>query len=492
LGGEVGLVGRRAVAAARPILRGFEPRSVSALLHAACSSPTARHRLAGCVAMLVSMWRDSPTGKRCACADDLPVLLAALHEAEPGLGLLEDWMPLDPRLPVWFRGVLGERSWRFPMHPGPIGWPVDVPEQAVRYAAALDTVLVERLGFGVADLVDVAARMLTAEHDALASWWTDAYVSMDSAPTVSHAEVDAAAEYLSRWSAENLIAEAARDAPAADGSPYEAAPGAVRLARAAACVTAPGAQLWLAPGWPSTMLGPVLVVQRGSDRFPVPASLVLQGLGSAITMLTTAVVPPGRNPWRYGGSGSKRRWTRRGRPLDDDTQRLAAQQQWHRDARSQLHGVCTSAAANVLFPVNVVGAELLLLATGHRHVVAIEFVTALAPATAAAEVGAARRRLAGLDTRTALSLPNGADHNDTAWLGSSSPPAISPAGGSLTWSAGLADALPFPPSALYGESFTLAEGTVLARLVVVDGPWHPELLWEAAQCRSARSASCGS
>jgi hypothetical protein len=120
-----------------------------------------------------------------------------------------------------------------------------------------------------------------------------------------------------------------------------------------------------------------------------------------------------------------------------------------------------------------------LLATGHRHVVAIEFVTALTPAAAAAGVGAARRRLAELDTRTALRLPSGADYSDTAWLEPSNPPTISPAGSSLTWSAGLADALPFPPSALSGESFTLTDGTVLTRLVVVDGPWHPELLLES-------------
>jgi hypothetical protein len=63
---------------------------------------------------LVSVWRDPPTVKRVAQADDLPVLLVALYEAEPRPGLFEDWMPLDPRLPVMFRGVLDERSWRFP------------------------------------------------------------------------------------------------------------------------------------------------------------------------------------------------------------------------------------------------------------------------------------------------------------------------------------------------------------------------------------------
>ena len=479
-GGEVGVVGRRAVAAARRILRGFEPNSVRALVHAACSSPTARHRLTGCVAMLVSLWRDPPVGQRVAHADDLPVLLAALYEAEPRLGLLEDWMPLDPRLPVLFRGVQDERSWRFPLHPGPIALPGEVPKQALRYAAALDPVLVERLGFGVADLVEIAARMLTAEHDALAPLWTDAPVRMDSPASVSPAEVDAAAEYLSQWSLENLIAHPVRNEAFTEAPPFGAAPDGTRLARAATAVTAPGTQLRLAPSWPSTMLGPVLVVQRGDERFPVPASLVLQGLGFMITMLTIAVALPSRQkPRRSGNSGSKRRPTRGGRRLFDDEQRLAAQQRWRRDARSELYEACTGAAANVLFPVNVAdGGELLLLATGHRHVLAIELVTGLTPATTGAEVGAARRRLADLDTRTCLRLPTGADSADTAWLGPSNPPTISPAGGSLTWSAGLADALPFPPSALSGEPFTLADGTVLTRLVVVDGPWQPQLLWE--------------
>ena len=477
--GPGGEVGRRAVAAARRILRGFEPRSLSALLHAACSSPTARHRLAGCVAMLVSVWRDPPTGRRVAHADDLPVLLAALYEAEPRLGLLEDWMPLDPRLPVLFRGVLDERSWCFPVHPGPIDSPVDVPRQALRYAAALDPALVERLGFGVADLVELTARMLTAERHALAARWTGAQVSMDSPASVSQAEVDAAVIYLSRWSLEHLIAEAARKEATAEGQPDCASPADAQLARAAGFVTVSGAQLRLAPSWPSTMLGPALVVRRGADVVPVPASLVLQGLGSAITVLASAVsAPPSRQPRRGPQSGTTRRAVFH-RPLVDDAERLAAEQQWRRDARSELYVACTGAAANVLFPATVAdGAELLLLATGHRHVVAIELVTGMTLAATVTDVAAARRRLADLDTGTRLLLPNSADETDTAWLGPSHPPAISPTGGSLTWSAGLADALPIPPSALSGEPFTLAEGTVVTRLVVVDGPWQPESVWE--------------
>jgi hypothetical protein len=390
--------------------------------------------------------------------------------------LLEDWMPLDPRPQVLFRGALGDRSWRFPLHPGPIASPVEVPEQALRYAAVLDPVLVERLGFGVADLVEIAARLLTAERDALASWWSDAAVSMESPATVSQAEVDAAAEYLSQWSSEHLTVEGDPHEAVTDGLPYDVAQGREPLARAAAFVTEAGAEIRLAPGWPSTMLGPTMVVQRGAGRVPVPGSLVLQGLGSAINALATAVATP---PQRGAGSGGRRRSSSRMRPLFDDADRSAAEQRRRQDARSELYKACAGAEANVMFPVDDArGGELLLLAPGHRHVVAVVLVGGLIPATLAAEVESARRRLADLDTRTALRLPVGADTTETAWLGPSHPPAILPVGGSLTWSAGLADALPVPPSALSGEPFTLAEGTVVTRLVVVDGPWRPELLWE--------------
>jgi hypothetical protein len=197
--------------------------------------------------MLVSTWKHPPTGQRVAHADDLPVLLAALYDAEPGLRLLNDWMPLDPRPLVMFRGHLDDRSWRIPVHPGPIGDPGEVPRQALRYADAMDPVLVERLGFGLRNLMKIAGRVLAVERAALSPGWTDEEVSLESPARVSPAEVSAAAEYLARWSLDSLINEvAAQDTPASDASPVdEALPGSDRLARVASMVTVPAAELRL-------------------------------------------------------------------------------------------------------------------------------------------------------------------------------------------------------------------------------------------------------
>ena len=85
------------------LLADFEASSLSAILHAACSSPASRQALASCTALLLSSWTTPPAGSRAATLGDLPGLVEALRADCPDLATVEDFLPLDPREHVRFR-----------------------------------------------------------------------------------------------------------------------------------------------------------------------------------------------------------------------------------------------------------------------------------------------------------------------------------------------------------------------------------------------------
>jgi hypothetical protein len=160
--------GRAVFARAAELVADFEATSVMALLHAACSSPTARQALASCAALLTSSWASRPTGSRIATAEDLALLVKELRAACPDLATVEHFVPLDPRRRVHFRAASDGRSWDFRVHAGGLESPLQALQAVVNYAEALDPVLLPRFGYGVADMLQVAGRMLEAELAILA------------------------------------------------------------------------------------------------------------------------------------------------------------------------------------------------------------------------------------------------------------------------------------------------------------------------------------
>lgn len=177
--------GRAVLARAAELVADFEATSVTALLHAACRSPTARQALASCAALLTSSWASSPAGSRIATAEDLAPLVEELRAACPDLATVEDFIPLDPRRPVHFRAASDGRSWDFRVHPGGLESPLQALQAVVNYAEVLDPVLLPRFGYGVADMLQVAGQMLKAELVILAPAWDGQEVSQESAPAVT-------------------------------------------------------------------------------------------------------------------------------------------------------------------------------------------------------------------------------------------------------------------------------------------------------------------
>ena len=243
------------------------------MLHAACGRLTARQSLASCVALLMSSWMSPPAGSRIATAEDLASLVEALREACPGLAAIEDFVPLDPRWVVRFRAASDDGSWDFRVHPGGLESPLQVLQAVVNYAEALDPVLIPRFGYGVADMLEVAGRMLDAELAILALAWGDEAVSLESAPTVTGAEVAAAANYLDQWRSGGVLPVGLAEVRDDDDG---------RLARTARGLTIDYRHLSFDPGPGRGHVGPALFVRGPVDVLPVPAGLIINSLTATV------------------------------------------------------------------------------------------------------------------------------------------------------------------------------------------------------------------
>jgi hypothetical protein len=141
-------------------MAGFEPWSAHSVVHVACSSPSAVHRLPTLTALLVGAWANPPVGIREATAEDLSGWLIAPALASDGYLEAEDWVPADPRSEVrteW-SGVV------WPLHPGWLDQPWETLELVRRLAEAVDPVLERELGFGIGDVAELALRISGLER----------------------------------------------------------------------------------------------------------------------------------------------------------------------------------------------------------------------------------------------------------------------------------------------------------------------------------------
>jgi len=140
---------------------------------------------------------------------------------------------------------------------------------------------------------------------------------------------------------------------------------------------------------------------------------------------------------------------------------------------------CRGVPANILHGTSDSDHDLVLVVTGHRHVLAIELVAAIAARDVADQVAAARERLAGFGPGSLFRLAAPADDPVLTMLEEDGVPGPQSTGRSegLTWPTGFADALPFPRALFDGQPAPLALSTAVTRLVVVDGLWQPDQLW---------------
>jgi hypothetical protein len=132
----------------------FDCASLALMLGCAMDSPGGVHRLPALRTLWLRCLACPPVGDVIASPSDLPGLLSAARSAAPQLKFLEDFWPADPRLEVRF-AIQGQR---FRSHPGSYSDPLRALRAVVATAGAIDPFTIERFGFGLGDLVEVARR----------------------------------------------------------------------------------------------------------------------------------------------------------------------------------------------------------------------------------------------------------------------------------------------------------------------------------------------
>lgn len=351
----------------------FESESVVALLMAACDSPGCGHRLPSLAVSWMRAVAAPPRGNHRATIADLPTLLGAARRAVPKVRDLEDCWSVDPRLCVRF----AVRSARKRIHPGAFTDPLGFLSRIRMTALAIDPFLNERYDFALTDLMEVALaymdwrlQLLRPAWEALAPMPFEAREPEDEPLNVRIRRIAAAPVSLS---AEEVAATTeALSAPTTAwvstcSNPQRAASAWTWATGSASRVT-PN----LKPG--CHLLGPVLALQSPIGTVPVPAALVLDGLAVAAARVSAEAALDPMCQERLRQETGRRAMTLLAPAIDMQDEAMAP---------SQL----TPALASARPPANVV------VVLDHRHVCAIELVSALDRATLLFELNRSEKEL---------------------------------------------------------------------------------------------------
>ena len=174
------------------VTKGVSQESLLALLEASSASPTACHRGASLALVFDSVMKRTRTGSRQASPDLLPKLVEAASKEAADLWQLEDFLPCDARLEVvvrWENGL-------YRILPSPLEQPVAVVENLRLLAEVIDPVLVEHLGFGLADAVELVLRRVDHVASVLAPAWGIRQETVGTAPVITAGELTAARTLL--------------------------------------------------------------------------------------------------------------------------------------------------------------------------------------------------------------------------------------------------------------------------------------------------------
>ena len=199
--------GRRRGRRLKPIERamaGVSRGSLSALLEAACSSPTASHHIPSLAVVFHAVANSADVEGRSADSSLLPALVAAAHESEPLLQALEDHQPCDVRAGAVVR-------WNGGLHqllPGLVGRPIAAIDELGLLAHAIDPVLVERRGYGLGDLIELVLRRMNHIAGVLSAAWPSDDVPEPGSPVYISDNEFGAAGHLEDISAQAGACEA--------------------------------------------------------------------------------------------------------------------------------------------------------------------------------------------------------------------------------------------------------------------------------------------
>ena len=171
-----------------------DPEHLWSLLAAAGAAPGVRHRWASVGHLLHAALETGAEGTRRFPAHELEGLLTACRRDEPRLRTLEDFVPADPRDVALVR--FGDGLVR--LFPGSVERPVADVDRALLVADAVDDVLLERLGFGVRHLLEVALRYMDEAIRVTAPSWPAGELPDDGPVTLTESEVAAATALVKR------------------------------------------------------------------------------------------------------------------------------------------------------------------------------------------------------------------------------------------------------------------------------------------------------
>lgn len=249
-------------------IRQFESESLWLLLAAAGASPAVRHKWVRVGYLVDLACKTTGLSGQLANRDALQDLLARAAESIGDIEMYEDYLPEDPRDDVRIR--IADYTLR--LGPGDIERPVADIDRALLVSRAIDPLLIDRVGFGVRDLLDVVLGYQDAATAIFAESWPDGDIDLDADTVVTKEEVEAA---------ERLIAL---------GTPAHLLP-TDRHRLALKWITCTSAALSYDPGAPESPVGRFVRVEDPSWAEPrwLPLHVIPGALAAAVSELAEQV-----------------------------------------------------------------------------------------------------------------------------------------------------------------------------------------------------------
>ena len=235
--------------------KGKSLSDVCSLLEAATVSPSASHRLMSLGLIFDSAVRRTRTGEQGASPELLPNLAEAALRECPDLEWMESWTPCDLRAEVRVRWN-DELHWLVPGGPYRTVAKIEFLRLLV---PVIDPVLVNRLGYGLSDAVELVLRRISHVVETLASAWPNQpQATPGDEPRISEAEIRAAR----------------RLSPISEQAAHCTSPE--NAARALAALTLPAKRLQ--PPDPVSWFGPTVAVRASGQTIAVPAGVLVNAL----------------------------------------------------------------------------------------------------------------------------------------------------------------------------------------------------------------------
>ncbi len=170
----------------------FDSESLWLLLAAAGASPAVRHKWVRVGHLVELACKAAGLSGKPADSGVLHDLLERAADSIGNIYMYEDYLPEDPRDDVRIR--ISDYTLR--IGPGDIERPVADIDRALLVSKAIDPILIDRVGFGVRDLLDVVLGYQDAGIDAVADSWPQGEIDLDADSVVTVEEVAAAERLL--------------------------------------------------------------------------------------------------------------------------------------------------------------------------------------------------------------------------------------------------------------------------------------------------------